>query len=254
MSEHFNYKKSKYFFQNSVDFKNTIDKLAEQYILIYIQVEHLLKDFCKIETSDDLSFPIDFYGLAEWLGIRIEITDLNYFRFSKFSMQLGKLKEENNESVIYLEKKASPVSARYALAHEISHYLCNHNNINCLASKLPSDREELIVDIVTSFLILPPKLTFLTAWEFTQNNLKRPVDLNEILIYLSQTAKMPYYRTVTAYEHLKIVACYLRTAQSRDTISKAINERISKNKIKEVEYISRELEKLESIASEEFFS
>lgn len=254
MSEQNNYTNKKYFFENSVNFEDTMDKLAEQYILIYIQVSQLLKDYFNFKNLDDISFPIDFYGLAEWLGVKVESTDLNYLRFSKFSMQLGKLEIENNEAIIYLERRASPLSARYALAHEISHYLCNHKNINCLESKLPANREELIIDIVTSFLILPPELTFSIAWDFTQNNLKRPVDLNEILFYLSKMAKMPFYRTITAYEHLKTVACYLRTAQSRERISEMIRKDMSNKNREWKEPIFDKLNGLTTIAKEEFFA
>lgn len=254
MSEQNNYTNKKYFFENSVDFEHTMDKLAEQYILIYIQVSQLLKDYFNSKNLDDISFPIDFYGLAEWLGVKVDFADLNYFRFSKFSMQLGKLELENNKAIIYLERRASPSSARYALAHEISHYLWNHKNIYCLESKLPANCEELIIDIVTSFLILPPELTFSTAWDFTQNNLKRPVDLNEILFYLSKMAKMPPYRTITAYEHLKTVACYLRTAQSREKISGMIRKDMSNKNSERKETILEQLKELKSIANEEFFS
>lgn len=254
MLEQDNCTNKKYFFENSEDFEDAIDKLAEQYILIYIQVNRLLKDYFRSKNLNKISFPIDFYGLTEWLGIKVESTDLNYFRFSKFSMQLGKLEVENNNAIIYLERKASPLSERYALAHEISHYLCNHNNIYCLESKLPANREELIIDIVTSFLILPPELTFSTAWDFTQNYLRRPVDLNEILIYLSKMAKMPYYRTITAYEHLKTVACYLRTSQSREKIFKMIREDMLNKNSEWKESILEELNGLKNIASEEFFA
>lgn len=257
MSKQNNYTNNNYSFVNSEDFEDAMDNLAEQYILIYIQVSQLLKDYFDSQNLDGISFPIDFYGLAKWLGIEVKLTDLNYFRFSKFSIQLGKLEMENNKVVIYLEKRASPLSARYALAHEISHYLCNHNNVYCLESKLPANREELIIDIVTSFLVLPPELTFTIAWDFTQNNLRRPVDLNEILLYLSKMAKMPYYRTITAYEHLKTVACYLRTVQSREKILEMIQKDMDKILKKNSEWkepILEKLEALDSIAKEEFFA
>ena len=46
--------------------------------------------------------------------------------------------------------------------------------------------------------------------EYLNINSRRPVNLEEMLSYVSDIARVPYYYVLTGYEYIRIVICYIR--------------------------------------------
>ena len=198
--------------------------IATLYAVIYAFTRIKINEFFRYNNSQP-SFPINYLDFAEWLGIDIIFQDLNYYRSNKFSKILGRLEEEKDGQYrILLDTHQPFISMRYAICHEIAHYFCRVNESFCIQANLPASKDEIIADMIASFLMLPPKLALDKAYEYTKINDFRPVDLNEIFNYLSSEAQLPYYWVVTSYEHLKVLACYLNYQEYRNIIKKNVTK------------------------------
>ena len=260
---------------NSVDFKNfikenglifslngnsnldnSITELSTQYVLLYAQIDALLKLYFEHRNKAEITFPIDYFDFAKWLGVEVKYDDLNYFRSNRFSLLLGKLYSEDDKHTIVLDRAAPRLSQRYALCHEIAHFLCLQKNLNCIEAKLPANQEEYMSDVVASFLMLPPSLAFKKAYDYTKEYDTRPVDLNEIFLHLSSCAQIPYYRVITSYEHLKPLVYHLRRADYRKTIESIVSKKFKTSQIENKKLILdavNEILSKGSIVAEEFF-
>lgn len=237
--------------QKNISLNSLLDQTAFQYLLIYILTDDLINEYYK-NNNISFSFPIDFYDVAEWLNINVVFDNLNYFQnkgFGKIIGELAMIKEQ--KPLIILEFTESAFSKRYALCHEISHYLLNHMDSNCVWAQLPNSDEEIICDIVASFFMLPPKKIFDIANEYTTIHNKRPVDLEELFKYLSIETGFPYYRVITAYEHLKTLACYLNNSTYRERLTEIATTNFS-NDSKLYNKIIDTIKK-GNIASKQFF-
>lgn len=237
---------------------SAVNDLTGKYVILYAYTKILLSDFMGVE---DLSFPIDYFGFANWLGLDIQYDDLNFFRGDKFSKVLSKLvKNEDGSHKIVLDNSEPILSLRYAVCHEIAHFLLEEPNNYCVRAHIPESIKEITADITASFIMLPPELTFDVAWKYTERNITRPVDMEEIYNYISIQAQLPKYNVIISYEHLKLLACYLHNKDFFDIIKgKAtdyLNEPKNSERIKTVD-ASRLIDTIrnfKSVAANEFFA
>lgn len=235
---------------------NAITEISAQYLILYAQIDALLKLYFENTNNKVITFPIDYFDFAKWLGIEVKYDDLNYFRSNRFSLLLGKLCFEDNKYIIILDRTAPRLSQRYALCHEIAHFLCLQNNLNCIEAKLPASQEEYMSDVVASFLMLPPRLAFKKAYDYTKDNDTRPVDLNEIFLHLSSCAQIPYYRVITSYEHLKPLVYHLRRADYRQAIESIVSKKFKTSQSGNNKLIINAVKEIlleGSIVAEDFF-
>lgn len=237
---------------------SAVDDLTSKYVILYAYTQTLLSDFM---GAEDLSFPIDYFGFADWLGLDIQYDDLNFFRGNKFSKVLSKLvKNEDGSHKIVLDNSEPVLSLRYAVCHEIAHFILEEPNNYCVRAHIPENRKEITADITASFIMLPPELTFDVAWKYTERNITRPVDMEEIYNYISIQAQLPKYNVIISYEHLKLLACYLHNKEYFEAIkSKAtayLDEPKNSERIKTVtaDRLKDTMRNFKSIAANEFFA
>ena len=237
---------------------SAVDDLTSKYVILYAYTQTLLSDFM---GAEDLSFPIDYFGFADWLGLDIQYDDLNFFRGNKFSKVLSKLvKNEDGSHKIVLDNSEPVLSLRYAVCHEIAHFLLEEPNNYCVRAHIPENRKEITADITASFIMLPPELTFDVAWKYTERNITRPVDMEEIYNYISIQAQLPKYNVIISYEHLKLVACYLHNKEYfAEIMKKAIaylDEPKNSERIKTAtaDRLKDTIRNFKSIAANEFFA
>lgn len=238
---------------NALKLTFTVDNLASKYVILYAYTQTLLSDFM---GAEDLSFPIDYFGFADWLGLDIQYDDLNFFRANKFSKVLSKLvKSKDGSHKIVLDNSEPILSLRYAVCHEIAHFLLGDPNNNCVRAHIPDSQHEVTADITASFIMLPPELTFDVAWKYTERNITRPVDMEEIYNYISIQAQLPRYNVIISYEHLKLLACYLHRKELRErSIRKSINAIQNCKKIDNKVRLIDTIKGFKSIAASEFFA
>lgn len=121
-------------------------------------------------------FPVDVEQLAKKLGAQVEEEDLNEFSSWKcMNRKIGQLEiGENSFSsrkvrAIFVDKKAPPSSQRYAIAHELVHYIIHYSDRDyyeayCTMPMCPEDIEEVVADIFAIFLLIPVRYFLWSFW------------------------------------------------------------------------------------------
>ena len=202
--------------------KESFDKLTISYLGIYLQTNALLEQYFSERKNSTISHPIDFIDLANYLGIKVEPKDLNYFNSAKNAYHLSRL--ENKDCIVF-DRKTLRLQTNYSICYQIANYLYKKENITCRDAKLFSTSEETIVDTIASFLILPPIVTFNEMDQYMKQA-NRCVELNELFMHLSVKIQMPQYKVITSYEKLKVLGYYFNSSiQTKETlIDKYLNE------------------------------
>lgn len=169
-------------------------------------------------------------GVLDERGIKIVERDLSiltsFIRMGSKSyadmpigMPLGKLDYEAPGGItIHLERGISSFRKNYVIAHELGHYWIGKHILKknpessekCIDALLPTSFTEVLSDIFSIFLLLPIGELFSAEKEYLNINSRRPVNLEEMLSYVSDIARVPYYYVLTGYEYIRIVICYIR--------------------------------------------
>lgn len=230
-----------YSFSETNSLKECLDKLTIDYLSIFLQTDVLLSKYFLEKKDTPITFPIDFMDFAAYLGIKTLPSDLNYYNSSKASSLLSKIESKNEQDYIIYDRMQTRLYINYGICYQIAAYLYKNKNIICRNSKLYLTQEENIVDIIASFLILPPIATFNEITEYTKKN-NRQIDFDEMFLNLVTKTQMPTYKVVTSYEKLKVLGYYFNSSveTKKDLINKYLDEeglsQIKEEAIKTLEY------------------
>lgn len=192
---------------------DTFDRWVAELFAVFSITNRLLHDFCR--SSDrhfELSIPVPVEDIAAFCGYELVPEGLNRYRYKQISLTLSRISFPSKNIFIDNGSEVSYAQKRYAVAHELGHaYLQNQLKQSaqfCTEARIPSGRDEFLVDIFAAFLMLPPRETFAFVSRYIQSDPKRPVDHEKMMEELSGAAKYPYTRTITAYEYLRLLATY----------------------------------------------
>ncbi len=177
-------------------------------------------------------FPVDVEQLAKKLGAQVEEEDLNEFSSWKcMNRKIGQLEiGENSFSsrkvrAIFVDKKAPPSSQRYAIAHELVHYIIHYSDRDyyeayCTMPMCPEDIEEVVADIFAIFLLIPVRYFFVEFLEYVKRKTdegKIPVTTESWIRYLAERSMISDYYVAYGYQQLRYVAYWIYQAWSDES-------------------------------------
>ncbi len=184
---------------------------------------------CLIRTvlGENGRFPVDIELLAKRLGAKIEIEDLNEFSgWNNMNRIIGQIQIGNNfftkekKKTIYADKAAPTSSKRYAIAHEVAHYIMHYDDRDfyedyCIMPMCPADIEEIVADIFAIFLLIPVRYFFVEFLEYVKYKReegKIPVTTENWIRYLADISMIPDYYVAYGYQQLRYVAYWIYQA------------------------------------------
>lgn len=175
--------------------------------------------------------PVNVERLAEVFGIEIRLENLNEFSLGRsMNRKLGQIEiSENfftNEEIkkIYIDKKAPLFSQRYAIAHELAHYIMHYDNKDyyedyCIMPMCPNNVEEIIVDIFATFLLVPVRY-FFEEFSYYVNRMiyemETPITTEKWIQYLAERSMLSEYYVAYGYQQLRYVAYWIYQAWNCD--------------------------------------
>lgn len=204
----------------SMDF---LGKIEETYLRIYAITNIFLKDYMQKGCA------IDIRNMADGFGIRIIEKKIHFHNKIFYNQISGYLdiydyKSKQFVSTIYVDDRLDETGKRYVIAHEFSHYIlvCLQNVINdndfkrtikyCSNVLFPSDTEEHICDIMTSFFLMPIETVLYLMENFIDKKKRTndlPVHVEELLWYLSLHLKIPDDYINICFQHTRYLGSYL---------------------------------------------
>ena len=181
----------------------------------------------KTVLGDDAGFPVDIELLAKRLGAQIEIEDLNeFFGWKSMNRKIGQIQigenffTKENIKTIFVDKTAPISSKRYAIAHELAHYIMHFDDKYfyedyCIMPMCPIDIEEVVADIFAIFLLIPVRYFFAEFLEYVKCKMdegKTPVTTESWIRYLAERSMIPDYYVAYGYQQLRYVAYWIYQA------------------------------------------
>ena len=190
--------------------------------------------------------PIDIHDIVKRLGIEILELDLNQDDMSsdQYNRVVGELSirpqifGNGQIKCIYLDSHTTLYTQRYALAHELCHYLINEQkklftDNYCIMPMLPVEVEELLADAFAIALLIPINAflkEFFKYIEEEKENGKLPISTEDWLQYLSTSSKVSYHYVACGYQQLRCVSLWMY--QYREKLLKAASEQSENENLK----------------------
>lgn len=199
---------------------------------------------CALEVLDDAlgeeyDFPIDIEKIVEFYDIDVFYQPLNIITGNQRSRShkvVGRnLKRVNRvtskpESYILIDDESRHEEQRYALAHELAHYLIHieerkFNSEYCVMPMLFKKMEEMVADIFAIFLLIPLPI-FLKEFSMYMGNQSVPAKTSEWLNYLSRVTGVPYEDVAIGYQNIRYVCGIIYCAMQGEVTISNSDERI----------------------------
>ncbi|NBH99693.1 ImmA/IrrE family metallo-endopeptidase [Anaerotruncus sp. 1XD22-93] len=213
------------------ELKENISK-AQSPIKYYWEASRRADKIIQTVLGETVRFPVDIKLLAEKMGVQVEEDDLNEFSSWKcMNRKIGQLEiGENSFSsrkvrAIFVDKKAPPSSQRYAIAHELVHYIIHYSDRDyyeayCTMPMCPEDIEEVVADIFAIFLLIPVRYFFVEFLEYVKRKTdegKIPVTTESWIRYLAERSMISDYYVAYGYQQLRYVAYWIYQAWSDES-------------------------------------
>lgn len=181
--------------------------------------QYIEEEIGNIVNREEL--PILLEDICDHYDIQVEYIDLDNSPYGEKleNKTIGNLlvynsgEEDRRYATIYIDKNSSYLLKRYALAHEISHYILerkkNKRVMQTSSLIFPGfeklQAQEILVDYVAFILLVPEKFLKDSFREMMYNR-KRGVefDIDAELLSLSQKVQVPFYVLVSAYQFYKV--------------------------------------------------
>lgn len=199
----------------------------QQLIKYYWEVSRKAEQLIRLTLGNNGRFPVDIELLAEKLGVPIEEEDLNEFPGGKIiNRRIGQIEigvnlfTKEKMRTIFVDKAAPPSSRRYAIAHELAHYIMHYDDWNyyedyCIMPMCPKDIEEIVADIFAIFLLIPVKYFFVEFLEYAERKVSergKPVTTERWIRYLAEKSMLSDYYVAYGYQQLRYVAYWIYQA------------------------------------------
>lgn len=228
-------------------------KLAIDYITICACALELIEFI----FGQEYDFPINIEQIAESLNIDVIYQPLN----GKMGKQDGnahkvvgrnlkRINRVTNElkSYILIDDESRYDEQRYALAHELAHYLIHmeemrFNSEYYVMPMLFKKMEEMVADIFAIFILIPLPI-FIREFVTYMGNQSKPVMTSEWLKYLSLVAEVPYENVAIGYQNVRYVCGIIYNMMYGDL--EVVNDDDKINKI-----LEKEMKKMKDVLTEE---
>lgn len=213
--------------------KDVINLLVQLKENSLVHVNSTLICICALELLDTVfdgnyDFPIDIDKIINSLDIPVIYQPLNRDDEENVVKHnvVGKLMKwtnkitGNEEKVILIDDLSENSEQRYALAHELAHYLMKseEKRIDSELWNMPmlfKDPEEIIADVF-AFFVLIPFPNFVKEFELYIDESMAKIRTSDWLNYLSLVADMPYEQVAIGYEYIRYVSQVIYQLTSED--------------------------------------
>lgn len=213
---------------NNIEFEGNLMKemCAELKIIAdrkYLGREYLIICACALELAErflgkEYDFAIDIEKIAQGMKIQVVYQPLNSGIEREderihhvVGRNLKRINRITNQPInnILIDTESTRSEQRYALAHEIAHYMIHfqdeiYNDKYCIMPLLFKEMEEMVADIFAIFLLIPVPL-FLKEFMRYIGGQSVPVKTSEWLKYLSIVAEIPYEYVAIGYQNIRYV-------------------------------------------------
>lgn len=207
----------------------------------------------------DGSLPVPVRKIAEMEGLKIRERNLSILDVTtnptSIGMLMGKLDyDSDDEPTIHLEEGISSSRKNYVIAHELGHHWMKKTLGESFGPEYCSDTRlsvhyiEMLSDAFSAFLLLPIEALFQEESRYIDSHPQRPVNLEEMLASVAQTADVPYYYVLTGYEYIKAVICCVRAASPGERFKTQLSAYLDspfqslKNHVEQVQRDIREID------------
>lgn len=196
-------------------------------IKYYWEASRKAEQLIQTVLGENSRFPIDIELLAKKLGAQVEIEDLNEFLgWKSMNRKIGQILIEDNfftkrkMKTIFVDKAAPLSSKRYAIAHELAHYIMHYDDEDfyedyCIMPMCPANIEEVVADIFAIFLLIPVRHFFVEFLEYVKRKIEEgrtPVTTESWIRHLAERAMIPDYYVAYGYQQLRYVAYWIYQA------------------------------------------
>lgn len=199
--------------------KNISDnsELQVDYVAICVYTLELLESI----LGKEYDFPVNVEKLVENIGLKITYQPLNTENDGKRIHRIaGKLIKRRNRitneivSSILIDEQATRKEQRYALAHELAHFLIHYYDAHFLSEfrvmpMLFKDMEEMVADVFAIFLLIPLPIFLKEFKTYIGVGGDVPVKTSEWLQYLSTIAAVPYEDVAIGYQNIRYVSAII---------------------------------------------
>lgn len=182
----------------------------------YVKICVLALEILEKGLGEEYDFPVDIEKIVKTFGIEVYYQPLNESMGRKDG-RINKVVGSNLKKINHMTKKPSSIiliddesekeEQRYALAHELGHYLIHQDDIiyNSEYYVMPmlfKKMEEMIADIFAIFLLIPLPV-FLNEFMIYIGEQSIPVKTSEWLKYLSIVSGIPYEDVAIGYQNIR---------------------------------------------------
>mgnify|MGYP001851667637 CR=1 FL=1 len=199
--------------------KNISDnsELQVDYVAICVYTLELLESI----LGKKYDFPVNIEKLVENIGLKITYQPLNTENDGKRIHRIaGKLIKRRNRitneivSSILIDEQATRKEQRYALAHELAHFLIHYDDAHFLSEfrvmpMLFKDMEEMVADVFAIFLLIPLPIFLKEFKTYIGVGGDVPIKRSEWLQYLSTIASVPYEDVAIGYQNIRYVSAII---------------------------------------------
>jgi len=195
--------------------------IGDYYLTICAITMQILED----TFGADYDFPIDVDKIAEKFAVRVSYQPLNEIMESRVHKLVGwtfmKPEFTNDRTIrgIIIDRRADEFEQRYALAHELAHFLIHaedkiYNGVYHIMPMLFSQIEEMVTDIFAIFLLIPVPLFLKEFYDYIAD-CNVPIQTSEWLEHLSIVSQAPYEDVTIGYQNIRYVSCMLYDLKRR---------------------------------------
>lgn len=229
--------------------------IGRDYLLIATLAMSLLDN----QLEEGYEMPVNVEKIAKNIGIDVYYQALNRNGEEKHKHNLvGTIYKRPNivtqeiTSSIIIDAESRRAQQRFALAHELAHYLIHSDN-KLLQSgyyimpMLFFDVEEMIADIFATFLLIPIPQFFQTFFTYIKGQFE-PVKTDDWLKYLSIVSEVPYEDVAIGYQNMRFVAAMLYQVKKEEGRLKEILDGLDEDV---AELVTEQITKINNSITEE---
>lgn len=204
----------------------------------YVSICALALELVEDIFGEDCRFPVDIATIVKELGINIVYQPLNMPRKEgkrhkhKMVGTIFKMTgiETSSQINILIDTESKQEEQRYALAHELVHYLIGCDNPFFISDyhlmpMLFKDMEEMIADIFAIFVLIPLPAFFDVFYGYIRAQ-NEPVQTSEWLRYLSIIANVSYEEVSIGYQNIRFVSAIIYRLKHEKTYLEELGEQV----------------------------
>ncbi|WP_295741911.1 ImmA/IrrE family metallo-endopeptidase [uncultured Oscillibacter sp.] len=241
---------------------SAFEEVSALYLILCAGARELRTRCQEHEEEYNGALPVPVRKIAELENLKIRernlsILDVTANSAASIGMLMGKLDYDLPDGpTIHLEEGISSSRKNYVIAHELGHHWMKKilgeplGPEHCSDTRLSVRYIEMLSDAFSAFLLLPIKALFQEEKQYIESHPQRPVNLEEMLAKVAQTADVPYYYVLTGYEYIKAVICCARASAPKERFEERLENYLNgpfSSLRSQVDEVRREIREIDPI-------